>query len=115
MLSAVAPAFALGHAHILLCDEREAISELAFCVLRDALSRALLRMRGCVHAITNRPHPEERPSAASRRTHHADANPPRCVNPLPTCGGGRGKGLNTKCAHALVLSGIAGMRLPSHL
>jgi hypothetical protein len=42
--------------------------------------RALLRMRAYVSAITNQPHPEERPSAASRRTHRADASPPRSVH-----------------------------------
>src|SRR5216683_7816767 len=78
----VVPAKALGHAHIPLCDVREIVSALGLCVLRDALSRALLRMRRYVRAITKRPHPEERPSAASRRTHHADARASRCVHAL---------------------------------
>ena len=41
-----------------------------------------------MHAITNLPHPEERPSAASRRTHHVDADAPTSVNPLLQCGRG---------------------------
>jgi len=44
----------------------------AACVLRDGAAR-LLRMRRIFVPSSNRPHPEERPQVASRRTHHRAA------------------------------------------